>query len=385
MKLLFVSQVPDTRLMGVPRVLYSIGDELQARGHTVDYFYEDDGPQPLVKRMALMEWSLRATPQIAERCQREQYDAVVITTLSGWALSTFRKLLGIPPQTRIISWHHGWEELLWEQLMIEERGGHVLSGRFKWYYGTVILWAIRQSLKTQDGAIFTSTEECDWVKAKHPKQAGKIYFQPNGVGPEFYDPARYDRPAPQAVPHLLFLGYWDPWRKGRKYLVDAFSQLHERYPEVRLTLAGTKLGADDILPDFPGVCRGNVTVIPHVSQKEAIALYQSHDIFVLSALFEGMPLVVLEAMAAGMPVVTSNSNGMKDLITDGRNGRLIERRDVRGLVAALSQLIEDPALRQAMGTAAYETVRDQFTWGRVTDQFEANLHHIMQNSPERTT
>lgn len=376
MKLLFVSQVPASRLMGVPRVLYCIGDELQSRGHTVDYFFEEDAPRPLIKQAALMEWAMRAAPRIGRLCRQKKYDAVVITTASGWVLSTFRGML-LPKNTRIVSWHHGFEELMWQQMAYEEQlEHHRFTGKFKSYYAS-IMWANRQSLETQDAALFTSTEERDWVRQKYPKQAHKALYQPNGVSGAYYYPERFDHPAPGKLPSLLFVGYWDPWRKGRRYLVDAFTQLHARHPELRLTLAGTKLTAEQILPDFPPEVQTAVTVIPHLDEAESIAIYREHDIFLLPALFEGMPLVVLEAMAAAMPVITSNSNGMRDLIHSGDNGFLVERRDVPGLVAAVERLIEYPELRERLGLAAYETASRLYTWRQVSDIFEESMFRVI--------
>lgn len=377
MKVLFASQVPDSRLMGVPRVLYAIGDELEQHGHTVQYFYEDDGPAPILKQAALMDWAVRAAPRIAARARREDADVIVATTLSGWFLSTFRRGL-LPEKTRIVSWHHGWEELMWEQMLAEEKfGGHRFSARFKWYYGNVILWANRQALRTQDAAFFTSTEERDWVRAHYPEAAHKAVYLPNGVSAKYYYPERWEKAPVEGPPRLLFVGYWDPWRKGRKYLAAAYGQLRRKYPDLTLTLAGTKLGPEDILPDFPHNVHDGITIVPHMNEEEAIRLYREHDIFLLPSLFEGMPLVVLEAMAAAMPVVTTACTGMKDLITHNQNGLLVPRRDVSALVNAVGHLVESPGLRKQLGFSAFHTVSTHFTWGQVAEICEETLMQVV--------
>ena len=378
MKILFVSQVPDSRLLGVPRVLYCVGDILKARGHTVDYFYENDGPRPWFSRMALLEWAIRSAPQVAQRCRKEQYDAIVVTTASGWCLSMFRRWL-LPPHVKIVSSHHGWEELMWDQMLLEEQqpGGEKFSARFKIYYGGLILWALRQSLKTQDGFVFTSSEERDHVMKKYPAVADKCFFIPNGVTQNYLYPQRFDRPPASGPVRLLFVGYWDPWRKGKKNLIEAFSLLQEKYPEIGLTLAGTKLGEEAILPGFPEECRANVSVVPQADEAALIALYRSHDIFVLPSLFEGMPLVLLEAMASGMPCVTTANNGMKDVVESGKNGILVPRRNTGALVTALFALIADPGLRHRLGQAAQKTIREQYLWEPVALQWESVLAGIV--------
>ncbi len=377
MKLLFVSQTPNSRLMGVPRVIYSIGDEMQKRGHAVDYFFEEHGPKPVIKQAAMMEWAVRIAPVVGFRSRKKSYDAIITTTASGWALSSFRPWL-LPRKTKIISWHHGFEALMWQQMLAEEQAGsYQFSKRFKLYYNS-ILWANQRSISDQDAALFTSTEERDWVQQQHPQHAHKALYLPNGVSGDYYYMERFEQPFAQN-PRLLFVGYWDPWRKGRKYLAAAYRELHQRYPDIRLTLAGTKLNAEEILPDFPPNTHASIEVIPNADEAALIALYKSHDIFVLPSLFEGMPLVVLEAMASALPVVTTNNNGMKDLIVHEENGLLVPRRDVSALVNALSQLIESPNLRRKLGISAYETVSRYYTWRQVSDIFEESLFRVLHN------
>ena len=55
---------------------------------------------------------------------------------------------------------------------------------------------------------------------------------------------------------------------------------------------------------------------------------------------ENTPFVVLEARAAGVPVIGSSVEGIAEIVTDGKNGRLFEPGDVRGLRAILADLCE---------------------------------------------
>lgn len=385
MKVLFVSQVPDSRLMGVPRILYCIGDELQKRGHTVHYFFEDGAPKPLLKSVSLMEWAVRSAPLVAERCRKEQYDVIAVTTFNGWFLSTFRKCF-LPNHTRIVSMHQGWEELMWRQMQAEEAsGGYRFSKKFKAYYSGPIVWSGRQTLKTQDLAFFSSTEERDWIKSRYPQWAHKAVYLPNGVSEKYFYPERYKISQPDAPVKLLFVGYWDPWRKGRKYLEEAYAELLKKHPGIRLSLMGTKLEAKDILPGFAPETHGSIRIVPQADEATLIEAYRTHDIFVLPSLFEGMPLVMLEAMASGLPVVTTGNNGMKDIIASGENGLLVPRRDVPALTEALSRLIADAPLRRQLGLNAYETIRNAYTWSHITDMFEGNLLRIRERQPSGST
>ncbi len=390
MKILIVSQVPDTKLMGVPRVIHCLADIMRQQGHQVDLMFDDAVPKIWFPRLSLFEWSLRIPSAIQKQVQylqtqsgnpNDHYDHIVITTMSGWFLSMWRGLFGIHKNTAISSWHHGCELLMWEQMMQEEaEGGHTFSARFKLYYGGLVRWCQTQSLKHQDGSWYCSTEECEWVEAHIPSMKNKTFFIPNGVEPHYYYPERFEK---QAATHdtekikLLFVGYWDPWRKGRKYLVEAFNQIGKAHPHVSLTLAGVRVAKEDVLSDFDDEVQSQITIIEHLNEPELVQCYQSHDVFVLPSLFEGLPLVLLEAMASGLPVITTNNNGMRDAVRHELDGLLIPRRNTFALVQALSTLINDASLRRQYGKSAYERVTTNFRW---LDTAEAGLKALEQTT-----
>jgi glycosyltransferase involved in cell wall biosynthesis len=76
---------------------------------------------------------------------------------------------------------------------------------------------------------------------------------------------------------------------------------------------------------------------------------KAFDVFVLPSLNEGMGRVVVEAMASGKPVVASDVGGIPDMVRDGDNGFLVDPRDPDAMRAAIERLIDDPAMRAAMG------------------------------------
>jgi glycosyltransferase involved in cell wall biosynthesis len=85
--------------------------------------------------------------------------------------------------------------------------------------------------------------------------------------------------------------------------------------------------------------------------REIQLVYEMADAFVLPTSYESFSLVSFEAAASGLPVLATPVHGVRELITDGRNGFLITQEP--GLIAArLGVLAADPALRKRMGEAA---------------------------------
>lgn len=84
------------------------------------------------------------------------------------------------------------------------------------------------------------------------------------------------------------------------------------------------------------------------------------DAFVLSSRSEGMPMSILEAMAAGLPVVATRVGGIAELVADGETGLLVPAGDAAALAAALQRLVDDEALRKALGARGRERAVAEF-------------------------
>lgn len=95
-----------------------------------------------------------------------------------------------------------------------------------------------------------------------------------------------------------------------------------------------------------------------VALDRLMAMYRDYDLFVLpTSPGEGIPRVLLEAMAAGLPIVTTSVSGIGSLITHEENGLLVDEASAQQLLAAVTRLIESPALRQRLIQRGYATAR----------------------------
>jgi glycosyltransferase involved in cell wall biosynthesis len=108
-----------------------------------------------------------------------------------------------------------------------------------------------------------------------------------------------------------------------------------------------------------------------LSQEQCTIKLQQADALVLPSLREGGGAVVLEAMAVGLPVIATNWGEPADYLNSSC-GILVEPASkegfVKGLKEAMLKLTQSPELRQSMGCAGGEHVRQHFDWEGKVDQ-----------------
>lgn len=157
--------------------------------------------------------------------------------------------------------------------------------------------------------------------------------------------------------------------KGIQYLIKAFKEISLEFPDVILVIAGDGRYRRHLeaLTNKLG-CRGRVRFAGWVDyEKQAQSIYALCDIFVLPSPVEGTPLVLLEAMASGKPVIATDTGGVSGIIDDGRNGFIIEPKDILGLKERILLLLNSGDLRRRIGEAARAKMVERFSWDKIAD------------------
>jgi L-malate glycosyltransferase len=97
--------------------------------------------------------------------------------------------------------------------------------------------------------------------------------------------------------------------------------------------------------------------------------YTGLDLYINTSIHEGLPMSVLEAMSHGLPVVAPREGGIKEVVTDGLQGYLIEGRDPRRFAQKCLAISKDRNLRQSMGTASREKVAREYSIRTMTEKY----------------
>jgi glycosyltransferase involved in cell wall biosynthesis len=170
---------------------------------------------------------------------------------------------------------------------------------------------------------------------------------------------------PEAATVAVFIGRLAK-DKGIGVLAEAWPEVIGKRPEMRLVLAGEEDGTDPVEPAALARLRGEPSVMWLGSVEAGLvpAIYSAADLCVLPAFREGLSQVALEAGAMGVPMVASRAMGL-DAVVDGVTGVLVPPRDAGRLAAAILALAGEEGKRRAMGAAAAEHVRANYSEGYV--------------------
>ena len=109
----------------------------------------------------------------------------------------------------------------------------------------------------------------------------------------------------------------------------------------RYVKASRRLGIDDAIVSIRGT--------PYPER-----YYGAADLLVHPTFYDACSLAVFEALASGLPVITSKSNGAGGIITDGKEGFVVDDpRNISTLADRIHHFFDDPT-REASSRAARE-------------------------------
>lgn len=151
------------------------------------------------------------------------------------------------------------------------------------------------------------------------------------------------------------------WVKGYEYALQSIRHLVDRGIAVEFHLIGDGPERQRILYTIHDLgLEGRVHLHGRLKPNDVREQLRMSDAFLLSSLSEGISNAVLEAMACGLPVVTTDCGGMREAVTDGKEGLVVPVRDPMEISLALEKLASNPHLRRQMGQQGRTTVVSMF-------------------------
>ncbi|GAB6067416.1 glycosyltransferase family 4 protein [Methylothermus subterraneus] len=145
--------------------------------------------------------------------------------------------------------------------------------------------------------------------------------------------------------------------KNLKFLAEAVAAFLVRHPNAHFLIAGRGPCAQEIQGLFAARQVADRLHSVGVLVDQALTdAYHAMDVFAFASHSETQGLVLVEAMAAGVPVVALDAPGVREVVEDRANGRLLAGEDTAAFSAALEWVFAlPPPQRQALKEAARRT------------------------------
>ena len=165
---------------------------------------------------------------------------------------------------------------------------------------------------------------------------------------------------------VIAAGRYSP-EKGYDKLIKAWEFVHIKHPDWKLNIYGS--GNYQEFQTIANKAKVDNTITCHPATNQLTDKFKESAIFVLSSQHEGFGLVIVEAMSCGLPAVSfACPCGPKEIITDSKNGYLVEPNNTEALAERICYLIENEEVRKEMGKAARKRAED-FTEEKIMKQW----------------
>ncbi|BFM39377.1 glycosyltransferase family 4 protein [Synechocystis sp. LKSZ1] len=168
-------------------------------------------------------------------------------------------------------------------------------------------------------------------------------------------------------------------QKAPYYLITAFAQVLEKFPDTILLLVGEGELEESLRNQIKALnIELNVKFLG--SRDDVPVILNITNIFALSSLWEGLGRAMTEAMLMGIPVVVPNIYGIPEIVHHNETGLLFEAKDTDQLANHLVFLLNNPQECQRLGKNAKVLTRRLFDGKEMVRQIEAIYEKVLSKN-----
>lgn len=264
----------------------------------------------------------------------------------------------------------------------------------------VLRWALAAPLLLADRVVTNSAASREALLAVIPRLARRTSVIYNGIaGPDrpagtghsardsAADGARPSADGSADTKRLVLVARLSE-RKGIDVAIDALGLLRSEGRDVQLEICGTvfegyewyeeqlreRADRDDV--------RGAVQFLGYVSP--TWPLLNEADIVLVPSRTEPFGNTAVEGLLAARPVIASRVQGLREIISHGETGLLVQPGDAVELAAAIATLLDDPGLADTLAARGYEDAVARFSIDRYRDDIDALLRNTTGSSRRST-
>lgn len=304
------------------------------------------------------------THRLTRVLQESDYDVVQLEMLYMTPyIDTIRK----HSHAKVVMRSHNIEHLIWER--ITQKTANPLKKAYLSHLTKKLRKYEVESLNVYDGIITISGHD-----AAYFRDAGctiPLTDVPFGVEPSDYPASEND----YEFPSLFHIGSmnWMPNEEGIRWFIDeAWPLIHEKFPEVRLYLAGRMMPEWLTKLDLP-----NVEVLGEVP--DASAFIQSKAVMVVP-LFSGsgIRIKIIEGMALGKTIISTRIGAEGIHYTDEKD--ILIADDAQSFLMAVEKCFSGKEYCEAMGKEARQLISGEHSLEMVVKKLETFYGKLMEKN-----
>jgi glycosyltransferase involved in cell wall biosynthesis len=149
--------------------------------------------------------------------------------------------------------------------------------------------------------------------------------------------------------------------KGHDDVIEVARRLCPTRPNLRFLFVGDGLLRDALTHQIADLgLSDRFTFTGLVPPDKVPELIHASDLVVHTSLREGLARVLPQGLICGKPVISYDIDGAREVCVTGETGVLVPPRDLDQLTSAVSDLVDDPALRARLGATGRARFTEQF-------------------------
>lgn len=202
----------------------------------------------------------------------------------------------------------------------------------------------------------------------------------HGVDAAKYESLVGTSEAQNLKPYILSVGVLKK-RKGYEYSIKAFAAIAPKFFDLKYVIIGKGPEKSDLvsqLADQNSGLKNRIIFLENLSEEELSAFYKNAELFILlpqdiNKDIEGFGLAFLEAAAAGLPVIGAKNTSAEDAIQDGKNGILVESKNIKAAAGAMEKILSDQQLKEDFSKSSLNFAKSM-NWKKAAERYVYNIY-----------